>query len=139
MEYEVAFTRSCLYKMEGIDKRDINKLFGFSFGYHETNSVRFGWRSEGGKIELSVYLYKNGKRETQTIGLVEIDNIYIFEIVVLKGFIVFRVKTDLGTILINVQTSRVKGACSWGYELFPYFGEKRTAPQNIELYMRRSK
>ena len=45
-------------------EEQVNKLYGISFGEHQMNSVRIGWRASQVKseIELFSYVYDNGER-----------------------------------------------------------------------------
>ena len=58
----VYFFPNCTYQLsENYDQ--VNKLYGFSEGFHHWNSARTGWRCvDGENIELLAYSYINGKR-----------------------------------------------------------------------------
>lgn len=139
--YDVMFSKSCLYKtMVPENMKDINKLFGISFGFHHQNSVRFGWRDNGvGKIDLIAYVYKDGKRinewdESIYIETVDVHTHYRMEISVGGGHFMFTViKGDkiVGATIIE----HGENLFPIGYHLNPYFGGDETAPHdmNIEL------
>lgn len=62
----VTFAPECAYDSAPYNERDVNKLFGLSFGFGGVhhNSARFGWRySMADKcIELLAYCYVDGRR-----------------------------------------------------------------------------
>lgn len=68
MTNDVKFTAcldaSCLYSVddwEFNDKKDINKLYGFTNGLSENNSARFGWRCvDGVSFEITTYVHNGG-------------------------------------------------------------------------------
>ncbi len=64
MERYVTFDESAQYDSPTYNGRDINKLFGLSFGVHGVhwNSARFGWRwsKSDNCIELLAYTYSEG-------------------------------------------------------------------------------
>jgi hypothetical protein len=47
----------------------VQKILGFSRGWHHWNSIRLGYnRSEGEDIRLFMYVYRNGQRIIQRLG-----------------------------------------------------------------------
>ena len=47
----------------------VQKIVGFSRGWHHWNSIRLGYnRSEGEDIRLFMYVYRNGERIIQRLG-----------------------------------------------------------------------
>jgi len=68
------FTETAIYRFYDEDQHDVNKLFGFSFGMHHNNSVRFGWRptEDLTKIEIVGYEYVN-KLRVPTIPICDIE------------------------------------------------------------------
>ena len=77
------FTDSCLFDLHDEDQWDVNKLFGFSIGYHHKTSFRFGWRPklDSGRIEIVGYEYNDGIRQkTMPICEVEINEWHDFRI-----------------------------------------------------------
>ncbi len=65
---DVRFTASldstCLYdvsKWEDKDKKDINKLYGFTNGLSDKHSARFGWRCiDNSYFEIVTYIHDGG-------------------------------------------------------------------------------
>ena len=124
--WQVSFDPSCIYSFNDVDDYDINKLCGVSFGYHHNNSVRYGWRAVGNKIELSAYIYENKERIMESIGLVDTNKFYNIKLFILDDKYVFKIY-DNGTLLYTKEVATSK-KLRLGYHLFPYFGGNRTAP-----------
>lgn len=131
------FDDSCLYHIEGNDKKDINKLVGFSVGYHRNNSCRIGWRCMDNKvIELFIYVYNNGKRiyPSKYIGNIKpFEKIY-FSIENVENYWVVNAK------LGNEQTKEYHiekniNNFNIGYKLYPYFGGNKKAPHTMNIFM----
>ncbi len=123
---DVTFDESCLYKINGYDYADINKLFGVTRGFlvHH-NSVRFGWRSLDDKtIQLVSYVYVNKVRIPETIIATVLPNETIHCSLILSGNrCIF--KTDKDDSLSKIITIKK----SWfGFRLWPYFGGPIPAP-----------
>lgn len=130
------FDNSCKYDLGDVDQLDINKLYGFSEGFHQTNSARFGWRYniETDKIQLLAYVYNNGnvinewEADTFIIAVecqveisteIEIDGDYYFFRATLNG------------VTISKPISRTVSGYPGGYLLYPYFGGNKVAPHDI--------
>ena len=128
---EVVFMPECSHlPFNDEDDYDINKLYGFSWGMHHTNSYRIGWRSDGkGGIILSNYYYVDGKRKYEDICTVPTNrNVTIdFE----KGHVCVNTLQDRWTskVALNMRTG-------WGYYLYPYFGGNKTAPDTMEILLK---
>lgn len=135
VEYLVNFDRRCLYTVDGVDRFDINKLFGFSIGLnHHGNSARFGWRSNGEEIIISAYVYREGVVETVVVGSVSPGERFKASIEVIGRKYRF---TAVGPGQISSISEFNAGTCFYpGLSLWPYFGGSRTAPHDmsIELY-----
>lgn len=136
----VSFTNSCLYKLdENYDQ--VNKLFGFSEGFHHWNSARIGWRCLDGKtIELLAYSYIDGVRTIKHImsckpnnwvfcNIQNQDSKYIFK--------VFTSKDKIATVVIDKNPKRSFYSLFklFIYNLYPYFGGKIPSPKNMNIYM----
>lgn len=125
MRKSVRFTASCLYQFTDpkcVD--DINKLFGFSYGMHHTNSVRVGWRCKDGIITLFAYCYRNGLVSTKYLTRIKIDNYYDIEIYVGQGYVRFTTN-GVDKFLTLDYTPAI------GYNLLPYFGGDCIAPHDM--------
>lgn len=139
----VLFNNNCDYVFNDNDQYDINKLFGFSFGFHHKNSARFGWRWDVEKknMEILAYVYRNSKRVKEWEENIHICNIGMLEsskmeIKVEKGYYIFSVKKT--NIESNIEYSlKIKHGrkCFWGYFLNPYFGGNKKAPHDMTIML----
>lgn len=131
MEYFVKFDRDALYTDTTSHKFDVNKLFGFSIGYHHNNSHRFGWNVIDGQIHIQAYSYIDKKRVIEDVCIIEPDKEYKF-IISLKGskaiFTIIDGNYEIKQIVIPTTPKKV-----WGYKLWPYFGGTKVAPQTIHI------
>lgn len=126
----VRFTVSCLYQLTNPDCiDDINKLFGFSYGRHQFNSVRFGWRCKGGHLALFAYCKKNGKTIVKKVTDIKPNIHYTCQIYVGTGYVRFSVNDKDEFLTIDYKESI-------GYSLMPYFGGNCPAPQDIKIEIR---
>lgn len=128
--YKVKFTQSCRYII-GKDQTDVNKLFGFSYGFHHNQSDRIGWRYNNitNKIELLLYSYECKKRYSFLLKSFDINEDIIIKLSV-------DLKEDYRSIIIEINNKRISYFLKhkqtfWGYTLGSYFGGNRTAPHNI--------
>lgn len=128
------FTNSCMYKFEGADQHDVNKLFGFSIGFHHKNSFRFGWRPiiHENKIEIVGYEYHDGIRQpTMPICRVYLNKWYDCEIIynplIQRTYYIFNKE-------IMFNDFKIKKRFGLGYTLGIYFGGNRKAPHDIIIY-----
>ena len=127
MRRVVRFTESCLYQLINPDcVDDINKLFGFSYGLHQTNSVRFGWRCKAGNLALFAYCKKDGKTIVKKVMDVKPNTFYTCEIHVSISYVRFTVNNNDVFVAIDYKPS-------WGYNLMPYFGGDCPAPHEIKI------
>jgi hypothetical protein len=64
IRFNAVLDSSCLYSVEDWDvndKKDINKLYGFTNGLTENDSARFGWRCKDGVcFEITTYVHNGG-------------------------------------------------------------------------------
>jgi hypothetical protein len=143
LKFRFMFTQECAYPIQpnDTDDFDINKLCGFSHGYHHHNSVRFGWLpslKEPGKIELYRYVYNHGKRIPDYIPIATVNTKewYDGELVASKLYkqALFVVKKD-GLGITSASTAYETPAVTWGYALDPYFGGDYTAPHDMGIYL----
>jgi len=125
---EIKFTDSCLYSYKNHDSFDINKLYGWSEGYHKNNSFRIGWRGTGNMIEVFAFMHENGKILYSKLGDFLPNIYYSFEMEVTNE--VFKLSYFDQKVFIFRKSSR---KCKLGYVLFPYFGGNNKAPHDIHL------
>jgi len=135
LEYIVEFDPSCIYELPNEDQYDINKLFGFSSGYHHTNSARFGWNWDGKHLHIYSYCYINKKRDISYICSIELEKEYKFIIIDKKTQYLFTIiDQEINHIYqtsINKQSTLLPG-----YQLWPYFGGNCKAPHNIKISLK---
>lgn len=128
----ITFDKSCLYTLtDPTCIKDLNKLFGFSYGHHFTNSFRFAWRCiDGATIELHRYCYIDKVRFSRKIRTLQVGVPYLMEIVHNEenGMINFNI-VDNG-ITIKSYQPYLKSAGA-GYDLDFYFGGNCRAPHKM--------
>jgi hypothetical protein len=133
------FTETAIYHFNDEDQYDVNKLFGFSFGLHHHNSVRFGWRpnEDLSKMEIVGYEYIN-KLRVPTIPIydVEINKWYKYELKYNCGVFaqIEYVITDGTKTFSTVHPITLKRKFNLGYRLYLYFGGNKKAPHDILIY-----
>ncbi len=126
---------TCWFPYKDTDDNDINKLFGYSFGWHHKNSIRVGWVpnfTKKDKICLYFYNYNNGQRTMEAFADVWCCLDYTIVISVdEKGkscvFDLYR-KGSLEkerSVTFTVPKKKL------GYYLWPYFGGNKTAPTKM--------
>lgn len=121
------FTDSCAYELADGDQDDWNKLVGATIGliHPHTWSARVAWRYKDTHIELTPYLYKNGKRVIYD-NPVKVDlNV---PILVRLEFFDNKVFIRIGekTYLIAMKYDAL-----FGIKLNLYFGGNKQAPHKI--------
>jgi len=133
------FTETAIYRFYDEDQHDVNKLFGFSFGWHHKNSVRFGWRptKDLTKIEIVGYEYIN-KLRVSTIPIcdVELNKWYKYELKY-KGGVFGQIEyhvTDGEKQFGTIHPIVLRNKFNLGYRLFLYFGGNKKAPHDILIY-----
>jgi len=133
------FTESTIYQFNDNDQHDVNKLFGFSIGFHHVNSFRFGWRPNADltKIEIVAYEYHDKIRiPTIPIREVELNRWYEYRLEYVAG------RNEVHYIIMENSeygagvTSPIilKNKLNWGYKLDLYFGGNKKAPHKIIFY-----
>jgi hypothetical protein len=135
-KYEVIFDKNCIYDLKSTDQYDVNKLFGLAYGYHHIDSVRFGWRAEGDKIEISAYCYKNGDRHIREMCLIDVDKPYVLEIKNTGVYYELELKDEASGFFSYARISKPI-TTEIGYNLFPYFGGNQVAPHEMTIFMRK--
>ena len=132
------FTESTIYQFDDADQYDVNKLFGFSFGIHHNNSVRFGWRPNGdlSKIEIVGYEYHDKLRiPTIPICEVQLNEWYVYQLKynAKTSYIEYTVISD-GENFGMQHPIKLKKMFNFGYKLDLYFGGNKTAPHKMIFY-----
>lgn len=135
-KYKVSFSKNCIYKIDGPDQYDINKIFGVGLLNHEKNSARFGWRSVGSKIEISWYVHDDGRILTEKMLNVDPEEEIELELNLKNDSYEFIVELGSGE-KASKTVSRTKDGFFklFIYKLFPYFGGNKTAPHDMSIKM----
>jgi len=123
------------------EDRSTHKLYGMAFGFDlHYRSIRLGWQTMGGEmVKLYAYNYLDGKRywtELCTIHCYENYRILMYresdemyEIRVYQG----EGKTDLIGGTVVPMEKKYDGL---RFKLFPYYGGKLTAPNEVRIYIK---
>lgn len=141
----VSFDDTCFYDptVLGTDAGDINKLFGYGYGYFNTDSVRVGWRSKKDYIELFIYLHVGGKRyipaqksklnytvkKGETVALYLSNTADKAMLTIVSGD-----RTTSETIVVDYPHSGI----AFGWEQGIYFGGNKTAPNTMYITIDKS-
>ena len=130
LQFNAMFDQTAIYESQiPVNQHDINKLMGFSDcnSHHHENSARFGWRWLNDSLEIHAYVYNDGERSSEYIGIVELNETFAYEISMNRDYYVFSLE---GSEPVHME--RTNG-CTKGlyYMLFPYFGGNETAPHDI--------
>jgi hypothetical protein len=99
----------------------VQKILGFSRGYHHWNSVRLGIRKENDYCVLYLYAYRNGKRISKRMGRFEIGKEVMCQLSWGNGIVA----------VANVRWESIKAPLisnPISYLLRPYF--ETDAPEN---------
>lgn len=130
MKIEFNFLQGCWFEKIVKDDEDINKLYGFSHGDHNQNSVRIGWvpNNDMGYIDLFFYIHNSGIIYTKYFDTIkEIENI-IISITLNNGNCIFE-KNDgyMERIEYIIPPEKL------GYRNFPYIGGDLPAKQDMKI------
>lgn len=123
--FDAVFTKECLHDSL---ITDLNKLYGFvdaNSSVHR-NSARFAWVSTGNKIDIYVYLYRDGVRTFKKIGETLPNERHSYEIRAKGNSYLF--KFDTVEMRFNRFHYTDKGA---RLRLYPYFGGNLPAPNDM--------
>lgn len=128
LEAYIQLTESCNYQLNSVDQLDINKLIGLSDALsHSDASVRFGWRSIDGQLEIHAYIRYGGRHTAYYLGTVEPDEVFYTRIQIFPNE--YRLK-------LRNQETRIGRASQYTgirYQLYPYFGGNQKAPHDIQI------
>jgi len=118
------------------DDLDINKLAGFSYGYHHTNSVRIGWVpnfKKEGTISLYIYNYNKSVRYSCPFIDIDCDKDYKVEISfnTSQHYVSFEIFDKDGVHIKKQSAEFAIPTIRIGYFLWFYFGGNKTAPKEM--------
>jgi len=138
---EFKFSKSSMYDFKDADQLDINKLFGFSIGWHHDMSFRFGWRPNKSLdgMDIFVYEYISSVRQSELkISTVELDRWYRYEIKYYPtiGYIQYIIRDDVLGRVTEMHPMELPEKKNIGYRLFLYFGGNRRCPHRMVIYER---
>ena len=108
----------------------VNKICGFSIGWHHRYSYRFGWRTLNGKIYIVAYVYEMGEFIIKEFFEVSNDQKIKLTIVIIRHMVVMTAETTR-----SISHTFYAPSFRLGYLLYPYYGGKKEAPHNIEVNM----
>lgn len=123
------------------DDLDINKLAGFSFLNHHTNSVRIGWTPDfdkEGYFTLYFYLYNGGIRTIKKFATIKADTDYSLTISFFKAvnYVNFYMVGDSQIQPVKANEVFVLPTLKLGYSLWWYFGGNKTAPKDMIIWLK---
>lgn len=128
----VKFMLNCQYDFNYPARNQINKLIGFSNGYHKCNSVRVGWKYRDGHIELFAYTYIKGKPlEHKRFCNVPLDTMFNLRMQWLSEETLMIEVNDKGIRKIEYISYPLRDKP--GYYLFPFFGGQVPAPHDMDI------
>jgi len=147
ISFRCKFGKSCLYQFNDVDKYDINKLYGFSTTiFHHKQSARVGWRClDGENIQLLTYSYNDGVRDIddeKILGTVKPDEEFLITIFDCEStyhytFVKIGELGEVDNFVVNQYDKKKKDWFIFHYFLYPYFGGNKTAPHDMEIYIKR--
>lgn len=129
-KFSVMFSDSCKIRPTSSNcANDWNKLFGFSYGMHHTNSLRLAWRAlPSGIIKIASYIYENGKMRYDAFATTPVLTMQEMGITY---------DTDNNTVYFHcgeqIIVQSFNKAPSWGYYLKPYYGGDCPAPETVQI------
>lgn len=149
-KYSAAFDYNCWHERDDIEFTGINKLCGFSMPIHAeqpfgkwpvvkhiVNSVVIGWMPNFERedvINLYVITDNNGVEKRVLVGSVLTLEPFSIVIKILKG------KCEVTIInghedTIHKEEYRMNTLFRFGYKLFPFFGGKSEAPNDMKILL----
>lgn len=140
IKFSCVFDANCLYKFEGENSHDINKLHGFSTTYnHHNQSARFGWRClDGENIQLLTYSYMNGVRKPDSetlLGTVKPGETFYGSIEDIETHYVYHCTTSAGNVVVKDAKSPDK--VWFKYYLGFYFGGNCVSPHDMTITLKK--
>lgn len=136
----VKFDSTCMYDVTQVDKFDYNKVFGFGFmgaddqhwgqAPHQVDGARVAWRwnPTQNRIDLGAYVYVEGKRITQDLGSMKINEERRLTIKIDYNAKTYTVMDGEAIPFTHKKTV--------GYRNGLYFGGNQPAPQKIRVMIR---
>lgn len=136
--FDFELYKNCWFEKIEEDDYDVNKLLGYSYGYHHHNSIRLGWvpAHKENEFELYLYRYEKGVRQINylmNIGSNESYNVFFDEDFKKNRLVVSIKKSNdkSSTQFLLRNFSHQYPKIRFGYSLWFYFGGNKTAPRNM--------
>jgi hypothetical protein len=130
MEYLVTFDHNCAIVPEDMTCRnDWNKLFGWSYGDHHSNSLRLAWRSRLNMIQIGAYMYEKGIRRSRPIAYISVDT--PVKMSIYHDQKINTIRFICGDMFYD--TFWQGDPASWGYNLSLYYGGNCPAPATMTV------
>lgn len=139
MTRKVMFTPSALVQPGVPDcDDDINKLFGWSYGWHHSNSIRVGWRVDPvrSQITLFLYLYENGKRRQVRLANIKCNETYDVTLAHNHSTGALSLQARNSTFDRSITDTWKGSRPSCGYRLGLYHGGNCPAAADMEIMIR---
>lgn len=129
-KFRVMFDSNCSIRPTSTDcMNDWNKLFGFSYGMHHSNSLRLAWRAlPNGMIRIASYIYEGGRVKINTIATITVNT--FFDMGITYDPDNRKVYSFVNELQIEDSFSK---SVSWGYYLKPYHGGNCPAKETIKI------
>lgn len=133
------FIENPYYDLKNENNRDINKLYGISFGNHLKNSIRIGWNInyDNGNVNYYSYVHEDSKIYTKLLFDCPFDLYVRFGInTFFENFSITwstYSKDSLPTHGQSLVVFKSINKPKWSYKLFPYFGGNEVAPYDIKI------
>lgn len=136
----VMFDSTCMYDITQVDEFDYNKVFGFGFmgaddqhwgqAPHQVDGARVAWRwnPKQNRIDLGAYVYVEGKRITQDLGSMKINEERRLTIKIDYNAKTYTVMDGDPIPFTHKKTV--------GYRNGLYFGGNQPAPQKIRVMIK---
>lgn len=133
-KFKFKFGLGCWFPLLAPDDYAVNKLCGFSYGYHHHNSIRCGWTPNKvpNKIDLFFYMYSGGVREVHYFATVDLSVEYELVIHASMNQVSFSLRHN-GLTLMNPAYYFKKPKFRLGYILWPYIGGQLPARQDTYI------
>lgn len=136
----VMFDSTCMYDVTQVDEFDYNKLFGIGFmgskdqhwgqAPHQVDGVRVAWRwnPKQNRIDLGAYVYVAGKRITQDLGSMRINE---------ERRLTIKIDyTNKTYTVLNGEPIPFTHKKTVAYRNGLYFGGNQPAPQTIRVMIK---
>lgn len=134
LKVKFRFLDGCWFPLKVKDDYAVNKLCGWSYGWHHKNSIRCGWtpNKEQDKIDLFFYIYSNGERHIHSFCTIDIRTEYSLEIDLIINLLSFSIRSDSSpSTILSYYYEKPKSKL--GYMLFPYIGGNLPAHTDTKI------